>query len=219
MDASLPAKPKQSGVERRGFEQTVLLLQGGGALGSNIVHLIYNAAKSPSPSAWNCRRAAWRKDCRCFHFLGVGMVVGAILGAAFCNRLAAATAAVGGEISPRLRTCPPAPSPKPRESANRWCRRSVRPGEATDKAVRTTALRSWTSALKNGSAGPAAGDRAPRRQAVRQAPAALRGDSCKPAPSCAAPPTRGRGVGPAWSRRSDIDRGGSAVTGCNPGRP
>jgi hypothetical protein len=46
MDASLPAKPKQSGVERSGFEQTVLLLQGGGALGSNIVHLIYNAAKS-----------------------------------------------------------------------------------------------------------------------------------------------------------------------------
>jgi hypothetical protein len=46
MDASLPAKPKQSGVERRGFEQTVLLLQGGGALGSNIVHLICNAVKS-----------------------------------------------------------------------------------------------------------------------------------------------------------------------------
>ena len=46
MDASLPAKPKQSGVERSGFEQTVLLLQGGGALGSNIVHLIYNAVKS-----------------------------------------------------------------------------------------------------------------------------------------------------------------------------
>src|SRR5450432_1789330 len=34
MDASLPEKPKQSRVERSGFEQTVLLLQGGGALGS-----------------------------------------------------------------------------------------------------------------------------------------------------------------------------------------
>jgi NTE family protein len=34
MDASMPEKPKQSRVERSGFEQTVLLLQGGGALGS-----------------------------------------------------------------------------------------------------------------------------------------------------------------------------------------
>jgi hypothetical protein len=31
MDASLPEKPKQSRVERSGFEQTFLLLQGGGA--------------------------------------------------------------------------------------------------------------------------------------------------------------------------------------------
>jgi NTE family protein len=34
MDASLPEKPKQSRGERSRFEQTVLLLQGGGALGS-----------------------------------------------------------------------------------------------------------------------------------------------------------------------------------------
>src|SRR5216683_1346305 len=62
-----------------------------------------------------------------------------------------------GSFDRTPRTCPPAPWPRPRGSADRWCRRSVRPGVATDRAARTTAPRWSMCAARNGSTGSAAG--------------------------------------------------------------
>ena len=100
-------------------------------------------------------------------------------------------------ISPRRRKrIPPAPSPRPRGSADRWCRRSIRPGAATDRACANDLHLGGRGALREMDRPRFPADvRGRRRRSIRPAHAGWRDDNCRPARSCAAPPARDCAIG------------------------